>query len=253
VLGGEASWDDPLDVHADFLRRFVREQAVQTNEVQRSWALLPCLLRGAERLGVDEIDVVELGASAGLNLVWDRYRYAYASGAWGPPEAPLRLAGVERRRVPERLLRLAPRVRRRVGIDLTPVDATTAAGARLLASFLWADQTERLERLRRALEVVRAERPELVTGDIARELPNVLGERPALVFQTAVFGYVDAATRAAVRAELARARAPLAFVSAGRPRGDAKGWGMRVVLEPGGRREFVGHADFHGAWIDYEL
>jgi len=74
VLAGEASWDDPVDAHAEFLREFVRTQSVQTNEVQRSWVLLPCFLRAAELLGVDELDVVELGPSAGLNLVWDRYR-----------------------------------------------------------------------------------------------------------------------------------------------------------------------------------
>ena len=44
VLGGEASWDDPPSAHADFLREFVRTQGVQTNEVQRSWVLLPLFL-----------------------------------------------------------------------------------------------------------------------------------------------------------------------------------------------------------------
>jgi histidinol dehydrogenase len=55
VLAGEASWDDPIEAHADFLREFVQTQGVQTNEVQRSWILLPCFLRAAELLGVDEL------------------------------------------------------------------------------------------------------------------------------------------------------------------------------------------------------
>jgi hypothetical protein len=237
----------------EFLRGFVREQAVQTNEVQRSWALLPCFLRASELLGVDEMDLVELGPSAGLNLVWDRYRYAYEAGVWGQPEAeaPLRLSGVERSPVPARWLSRSPRVARRVGIDLAPVDVTTDEGARLLQCFVWEGQEERLERLTRAIEAVRAGPPELVRGDFARELPRVLEDRPTLVFETAAFGYVDADAREAVRRTLSQARAPLAFVSAGRPRGDVQGWGMRIVLYPGGRREFVGHADFHGAWLDY--
>ena len=50
VLAGDASWDDSaLETHAEFLREFVREQSVQTNEVQRSWMLLPCFL--ARRAG----------------------------------------------------------------------------------------------------------------------------------------------------------------------------------------------------------
>src|SRR5204863_550429 len=56
VLAGDASWDDPLEPHAEFLQGFVRTQAVQTNEVQRSWVLLPCFLRAAELLGADELD-----------------------------------------------------------------------------------------------------------------------------------------------------------------------------------------------------
>ena len=251
VLGGEASWDDPIEAHADFLREFVRTQAVQTNEVQRSWILLPCFLRAAELLGADELDVVELGPSAGLNLVWDRYRYAYGEGDWGPGDSPLRLSGAERSRVPARLLKLAPRVRRRVGIDRAPVDVTTDEGARLLECFVWAGQNERLERLRRAIDVVRESPPELVRGDIGEELPRVLEDSPTIVFQTAVFGYVDDETVQSVRQTLSEPR-PLAFVSAGGGRSDEPAWGLRI-FRPGHEREFVGHADFHGAWLDYSL
>lgn len=253
VLAGEASWNDPLDAHAAFLREFVGEQTVQTNEVQRSWMLLPCFLRAAQLLDVDEFDAVELGPSAGLNLVWDGYRYAYEAGEWGPTDAALRLTGEERSRVPAGLLHVAVRVVRRVGIDLAPIDVTTDEGARLLQCFVWAGQDERFDRLTRAIEVLRADPPELVRGDFAHELPNVLRERPTLVFQTAAFPYVSDETRAAVREALSRAAAPLVFVTAGRPRGDGQGWGMRLETYPGGEREFAGHADFHGAWIDYTL
>jgi hypothetical protein len=253
VLAGEASWDDPLAAHTEFLRTFVREQSVQTNEVQRSWVLLPCFLRAAQLLDTHELDVVELGPSAGLNLVWDRYGYLYEAGRWGPDDAALRLTGEERSRVPAALLDLVPRVVRRVGIDLAPIDVTTDEGGRLLQCFVWGGQDERLRRLTRAIEVVRSHPPELVRGDLAHELPHVLGERPALVFQTAVFGYVSHETRDAARDALARAERPLAFVTAGRPRDGGTGWGMRIVTYPGGEREFVGHADFHGAWLEYSL
>jgi hypothetical protein len=252
VLAGEAAWDDPLERQAPFLREFVRTQRVQTNEVQRAWVLLPCLLRAAELLGADEPDVVELGPSAGLNLVWDRYRYAYEAGAWGPTDAPLRLTGHERTPVPARVLERVPHVRRRVGIDVAPVDVTTDEGARLLESFVWAGQEERLDRLHRAVEAVRSNPPELVRGDIGEELPRVLEDRPTIVFQTAVFGYLDEATVQSVRATLSEPGRPLAFVSAGGGRSDEPAWGMRI-FRPDHEREFVGHADFHGAWLDYAL
>jgi hypothetical protein len=92
-----------------------------------------------------------------------------------------------------------------------------------------------------------------VRGDLARELPNVLRDRPTLVFETAAFPYVPEETRTAVRETLSRATAPLALVTAGRPRNGGDGWGMRIARYPGGEREFIGHADFHGAWLDYTL
>ncbi len=104
VLGGEAGWDDPLEEHAAFLREFVATQGVQTNEVQRSWVLLPLLLRVAQRTGAKTFDLVELGPSAGLNLVWDRYRYRYEAGEWGREDAVLSFEGEERRPVPGELL-----------------------------------------------------------------------------------------------------------------------------------------------------
>ena len=124
VLGGEAGWDDPLEEHAAFLREFVASQGVQTNEVQRSWVLLPLLLRVAERTGAETFDLVELGPSAGLNLVWDRYAYRYEAGEWGREDAVLSFEGEERRPVPAELLRLEPRVRGRIGIDRAPIDVT---------------------------------------------------------------------------------------------------------------------------------
>jgi hypothetical protein len=248
VLGGEASWDSlELEAHAEFLRGFVRERGVQTNEVQRSWVLLPLFLRA---VGSAEVHVVELGASAGLNLVWDRWRYSYEAGRWG--EGPLELAGEERRAVPGALLAERPRILSRVGIDLDPVDVATEEGARLLRSFVWAGQDERLARLDRAIEALRADPPPIVRGDVAEVLPGVLERLDGLVlvFQTALFHALTEEARAAVR-EAIEAHDTV-FVSAGKPRADIRTWGMRIY-RAGGGREFVGHADYHGAWLDYDL
>ena len=224
VLGGEASWDDPLEDHRDFLQEFVATHGVQTNEVQRSWVLLPLLLRVAQRIDAEAFDLVELGPSAGLNLVWDRYRYRYEAGKWGRPDAVLSLDGEERRPVPGDLLELEPMVRGRIGIDRSPIDVTTEDDARLLRSFVWAGQDDRMRRLDQAIEAVRADPPELVRGDYVEALPEVLAAQPTdaltIVFQTASFGYIGDEGRARVRAVLEEAGAnrQLAFVSTGKPR-----------------------------------
>ena len=159
MLAGQASWEDvgaALDRHAEFLTRWSAEQEVQTNEVQRAWALLPAFLSVADGR---PFDLLELGPSAGLNLLWDRYRYVYSTGVWG--ESELELAGDDRVPPPAPLLRRRVEVARRRGIDLNPVDATSEHGARLLQAFVWPDQTGRLERLRRAIDVVREDPPAL--------------------------------------------------------------------------------------------
>jgi len=220
--------------------------------------LLPCFLELARLTGSETIDLLELGASAGFNLLWDRYRYAYAAGGWGPVDALLEVDGEERTPVPDELLALTPRVRRRVGLDLDPVDVTTAEGALRLRSFVWPGQAGRPERLDRAIEAVRREPPELVRADVADVLPHVLAERSAValtvVYQTAVLGYLSDDAWNRVREALAAAgsEGPLAFVWTDRPAEDVHDyWGLWLQLWPGEGPRLLAHADFHGAWLEW--
>ena len=262
VLRGEASWDDldaALDEHADFLRRFVAEQGVQTNEVQRCWMLLPCFLELSRRTGYTELDLIEFGPSAGLLLYWDRYRYRYEAGRWGGEGAPLELHGEERRPVPADLLALRPRVAGRVGIDIAPVDVTTEEGALLLRSFVWADNVERLERLDRAVDVLRRDPPTLVRGDFLAVVPEYLERRRSdaltVVMQIASAGYLDDPGRARLREIYEEAGGdgrPLALVSTGQPDdGSHHFYGLRITYWPGPTSAIVAHADFHGAWLEW--
>jgi len=248
VLAGEASWDDPLGDHESFLGDWVARQNVQTNEVQRCWVLLPLLLHAVGGLG--PVDVVELGCSAGLNLAFDRYGYEY--GAWSRPGG-LVLRGSERRPLPGELFERDVEVRSCIGIDRAPIDVTSDDGVRLLESFVWPGQEERVERLHAAVAIVRERPPEIVAGDLVDALPEVLDTRegPTLVFHTSAFEYMPLESRRRVR-EIIDAR-DVVFVTSGRPRGDdSRVWGMRIY-RPGQEREYVGTADYHGAWLDYAL
>jgi len=156
------------------------------------------------------------------------------------------------------LLRVEPRARGRVGIDLDPVDVTTAEGARLLRSFVWADQAARLERLDRAIAEVRQEPPTLVRGDFVELLPDFLEQRRSdgltVVFESAALTYVDQEGRKVVRDALASAgrTGALAFVSTGQPsRAGVEAYGLHVTLWPGGEREEVAVLDYHAAWLDW--
>jgi hypothetical protein len=261
VLTGRASWDrvgDALVDERDFLRRFVAEQRVQTNEVQRCWALLPCFLEAARRLEASTVDLIELGTSAGLLLFWDRYRYLYEAGEWGPEDAPLELSAEERGRVPAELLRRNLAVRERIGLDLEPVDVTEEEGALLLRSFVWADRTERIERLDRAIGALRSDPPRIVRGDFVELLPGLLEERRpdalTIVLQIAAAGNLDEEGWERLHSGLEEGgrRGPLAYVFAGRPEPSShQYWGLWLTTWPGGERTQLALADFHGAWLDW--
>ena len=163
-----------LEANKEWLARFVAEQPIQTNEVQRCWGLLPGFLTVADGR---PLDLVELGPSGGLNLYWDRYAYRYGEKRWGAHGAGLELSGRAEGGPPPGLLGTKAEVGRRIGIDRRPVDVTTDHGARLLEAFVWADQTDRLERVRRAIEIAREDPPRLLDGDYVEVLPALLAER----------------------------------------------------------------------------
>jgi hypothetical protein len=246
VLAGRASWEDvrsALRDEAAFLREWVATEQVQTNEPRRCWWLVPCFLEVARRTGSAVFDCVELGCSAGLNLLWDRYGYEYEAGALeGSPV----FRGEERGRpVP---LGPVPQVRSRIGVDLAPPDLRTDEGVRLLKSFVWADQAQRLADLDAAIEVWRRDPPEIVVGDLVDELPALLARRREgavqLVWETAVLGYLPQDRREKARALLTEAEC--SFVRTGRPRDESHDYYGLFVDD-----DEVAHAEFHGAWIEW--
>ncbi len=250
---------ETLAEHRDWLARFVAEQDVQTNEVGRCFALLPAFLDLARTSG-RRLDLLELGPSAGLNLLLDRYGYRYRNGAWGTSGAAVVLTGDERRPVPAELLAHDLPIGRRRGIDLNPVDVTTEEGVRLLTSFVWADQWYRLERLRRAIDVALRDPPEVVRGDYVEVLPRLLAERDrdalTVVFQTASTQYLDRDRYDRVRAALRAASAdgPLGWVSTQRYDEEAEtgsGYPLEVAVWPEHEARVVARMGYHGEWLDY--
>ena len=181
---------DALVEEADAIRARLRIDSVQTNEVQRCTFLLPAFLAAASETGLP-LELLELGPSAGLNLLADRYRYRYADGEWGRPDArPVLAPREDGRSLPASLLDRELVVRRRRGIDLAPIDATTDEGYLLLRSFVWPGLDDRVARLDAAVATLRelTDPPELIAGDYARLLPDLLRTRPddalTVVFDT---------------------------------------------------------------------
>lgn len=193
------------------------ESAPQTNEVGRSAVLMSGLLAVAARFP-QPVALLELGASAGLNLILDRYRYDLGGRAAGDPGSPLRLTpDWKGSPPPEGRVEVASRR----GVDLNPLDPARD-GERLLA-YVWPDQERRLAQLEAALAIARERPPEVDRGDAAEWLDSRLAEpRPEgatrIVLHSVAFQYFAPATKARIAAALeaagkaADSRSPLAWL-----------------------------------------
>jgi hypothetical protein len=199
---GWAEFRESFDAQHDEIIELILARRTQTNEPARCATLLPLLATLPPPLAL-----IEVGASAGLCLLVDRYAYEYDGHR--VPAAPL--AGVTpptfacRASANTPLPDRPPPVAWRAGLDLDPVDVTDADAVAWLEALVWPGEGDRLALLREAVAVARADPPRVVRGDLRRDLAPLVAQAPAdatlVVFHTAVLAYVrDVAERAAFAA-----------------------------------------------------
>jgi hypothetical protein len=217
-----AAFKDFCLAHRAELLELIAVRSTQTNEVGRCTALLPALnvIAAADPDG-QPLTLLDLGTSAGLNLLFDSYGYTYrqrtdgAVLAAGRREAKVHLECTVRGALDDLPPLSLPPIAHRVGIDATPIDPTSDDGAHWLLACLWPDNLARFTRLREALVVARttSHPPEVFRGDIVDDLPAVVGRiapsGPLVVFHSWVAAYLSPGRQAelvdTIR-ELARGR-----------------------------------------------
>ena len=197
--GAWAAFLDVLEARGGTLRPRL-ENFPQTNEVRRCAGLLGGFLEIAHATSLP-LRLREIGCSAGLNLQWHRYRYALGPHAWGDPASPVAVEAEWQGHPPR--LDAPVSVESRAGCDLDPPRVASDEDMRLLEAFVWADQPERLEALRAAVQVARDDPPRV---DVARagewlpvELDAALEGCCSVVFHSSVWLYIPAAEQAAIR------------------------------------------------------
>ena len=267
------SRDDPVPP----LRTFLKERRddlealyathnTQTNEVGRCGFLLPMFGLVAARAR-RPLAMIEAGASAGLNLLFDRYGYEYGAGRFiGDPRAPVLMApellGDAVPPIPDEM----PAVASRIGIDLQPVDVGDVDAIAWLRACIWPEHGARLELFERAVEVARGDPPEIVRGEILETLPRHISAvpegTPVCVFNTATLAYMNGDERArfgALMAEAGRGR-DVYWVAGEGPHilaglfpeagitGPDNGYAL-VVANAGREAAWVGEAAYHGRWL----
>jgi hypothetical protein len=231
----------------------------QTNEVRRSACLLPGFLTIAAETGLP-LACLELGASAGLNQLWNRYAYDYGDvGLWGDPASPLRLDSAWSG--PPAPWNTPIQVASTSACDRKPIELADPLQRRRLKAYLWPDQTERIERFDAAVGMALAagtsvERADAAEWTLARAVPC---EGVATVVYHSIFWqYLPAQTKTALRAAIeahgaaAAANAPLAWLRMEPIDGQAFPIELRLTLWPGGEDRRLATVHAHGASVNWE-
>jgi hypothetical protein len=194
-----------VEKRGDEVRALTRARRTQTNEVGRCAVLLPALPPGP-------LALVEIGASAGLCLLFERYSYEYGSSQSGPTRLGPVSSGVRLRCTttgPVPLPGVIPRIAWRRGLDLRPIDVHDDDAVRWLSACVWPEHHERRRRLEGALAAARADPPVVRAGDLVDDLPALLAEAPddvqLVVFHSGVLSYVSRERRRAFADVLADA------------------------------------------------
>ncbi len=228
----------------------------QTNEPGRSAALIFGLMEIARRHG-PKVELLEIGSSAGLNLLIDRYRFDLGGTLVGPSGSPVVIRPEWRGEPPVGASIEFVSVR---GCDIAPMDATDPAVEARLAAYVWPETPERLARVRLAAQMMRERGVSLVQADAADWIEARLAEPQAsgvtrVLMHSVVWQYLPEPTAERIRVAMAAAGAR---ATADRP----LGW---VAMEPDRKigeqiisvrswpgdaiRQVIGTAQAHAAWV----
>jgi hypothetical protein len=245
---------DAIASHRDVIAEYLAV-APQTNEIGRSAVLLPGFAAIAQATQLP-LTTFEIGASAGLNQLWHRYRYALGNLAWGDPSSAVLIRADWQGAAPLLPDRIA--VASHAACDVAPIDLQREGAALRLMSYVWPDQRERLERLRAAILLAQRLQVRVEAADALTWAGEALAtQRPGsatVIYHSVMWQYLPEPTRNGLRGLIeatgshATRQAPLAWLAFEPPASDARML-LTLTLWPGGERRVLAEAHPHGQWV----
>ena len=230
----------------------------QTNEAGRSANFIAALHWLAARI-VPKFEIMEIGSSAGMNLLIDRYRYDLGGVMSGPAGAPITIRPEWRGPPPPADAFTITSLR---GCDLTPIDVRSDAAADRLRAYIWPEITERFARMDAGIAMIRERAVDLVQGDAADWVEARLATPQApgttrVLMHSIVWQYLPADTQARIikametAAVLATLERPLAWIALETNRDTFQHELMVRYWPSGGEMTVLGSAHAHGAWVEW--
>lgn len=234
----------------------------QTNEAGRSASIMAGLLWLAERLGA-QFELNEIGASAGVNTMMDRYHFDLGGVTVGPESSPMQIRPDWKGPPPPAGPVEITAIR---GSDIAPVDLSDSDQALRLKAFVWPDATERMGRIDAAIALAGQQRPDLVQADAGAWVPQMLARPQAqgvtrVLYHSIMWQYLPVATREAITAAMEAAGAqatadkPLAWI---RLETNRETFRHELAVrywpkdDPSGADWVqLGEAHPHGAWVEW--
>lgn len=264
--GGKA-WDanvvareveQAVSSNADFVRTILARPP-QTNEIGRSAILMPAYSILARQFNLP-LRILEIGASAGLNLMWDRFQYQLGEYHVGDMRSPVTVRAEWNGPWPD--IDRLPQVKERRGCDRTPIDLIAPGEADRLMSYMWPDQIERVTRLEGAIALAQQVRPVVEQADAGEWLERMLATPVpgvvTIIAHSIVWQYFSAETSARGRRAISDAgaraslEAPQAWV-AFEHEDTTRPPSLKVTTWPGGETKTFAYAHPHGTtvhWLD---
>ena len=243
--------------HREELIAIMRSKLVQTNEIRRCAYLYPSFCYIYEKTKMP-LALIEIGTSAGLQLMWDQYRYSYGTQeVYGNPTSTVHLTAELRNGNPPLLFPNSPPVATKIGIDLNVLDVLDSEDYLWLQSLIWPEHHERRQVLEQVVGVFKENPVHLLEGDGITMLMDVVDQVPKdsalCIFHTHVANQLSEAQKTQLIKNVATIGAQRNVFHLYNNIWDIGNLYLDYFIDGNEFNLVIGETDGHGRWFDWEL